>query len=62
MAMSKEMIWGAYAVLMVVLGVIGYFVGKKQNKAEIYASTGIVLGAIISVILWITVGKKMTEK
>ena len=55
------MIWGAYAVLIVVLGVIGFFVGKKHGKSELYASVGVAAGALISVALWFLVGKKMTE-
>lgn len=61
MAVSKEMIWGVYAVLIVVLGVIGYFVGKKYGRSEVYASAGVAIGAVISILLWITVGKKMTK-
>lgn len=59
--MSKEMIWGAYAILILVLGVIGYFVGKSKGKSELYSSVGVVIGAVISIVLWVTVGKKMAS-
>jgi len=60
--MSKEKIWAFYAVLIVVFGVIGYFIGKKQFKPELYASFGVLIGAVLCVILWVTVGKKMSEQ
>jgi hypothetical protein len=58
---SKEMIWGAYVVLTVILGVVGYLIGMKNKNGGLYASVGVVLGAVISIILWVTVGKKMSE-
>jgi len=58
---SKKLIWGAYAVLIVILGVVGYFVGKKSGKPEIYASAGVVLGAVISIVLWLAWGKKNSK-
>lgn len=58
---SKEMIWGFYAVLILVLGVIGYFVGNKNNKGAYYVFGGVLIGVVISIILWVTVGKKMSE-
>lgn len=59
--LSKELIWGAYAVLIVILGTVGYFVGKKFGNAEIYSSVGVVLGAVISIVLWISWGKKNSK-
>ena len=61
MKVSKKMIWGAYAVLIVILGVVGYFIGKKYEKEELYSGIGLVLGVVISIILWVTVGKKMSD-
>lgn len=58
--MSKNTVWASYAVLILILGVIGYFVGKKQDKAELFASLGVVIGAVISIVLWVMVGKKMS--
>lgn len=58
--MSKEKIWAFYAILIIVLGVVGYVVGKKKDKGEVYAGAGLLLGAVLSIILWVTVGKKAT--
>lgn len=58
---SKEMIWMVYAILIVMLGIISYFIGKKNKKGKLYASIGVLLGVVISVILWMSVGKKMVE-
>ncbi len=58
---SKELIWGSYAVLIIVLGVVGYFIGRKNKKGAIYASIGVIVGVLISVNLWITVGRKLSE-
>ncbi len=57
--MSKEKIWAFYAVLIAILGVVGYVAGKKHGKGEMYAVVGLLVGAVISIGLWLTVGKKM---
>ena len=59
--MKKEMIWIFYAVLIIVLGVIGYFVGKKNQKTELYTSIGVVVGTVISILLWVSVGEKISQ-
>lgn len=56
---SKEMIFGSYAVIILVLGLIGYFIGKKKYEGGKFAGIGMFIGAIVSIILWYTVGKKM---
>lgn len=61
MEMSKNKIFAFYAVLIIVFGIIGYHVGKKSDKANLYASVAVVLGAVVCSILWFTVGKKMVE-
>lgn len=59
---SKEMIWGFYGVLIIVLSVVGYFIGLKKNKEKLYAIIGMIIGVMISIILWLTVGKKMSSQ
>lgn len=57
---SKNIIWGVYAVLTVILGSIGYFIGKNHgtNYAKLYSIVGVVIGVTISIILWTSWGKK----
>ena len=52
MVLKKEMVWAFYAILMVILGVVGYFVGKSKGRSELYASIGVVVGALISLAMW----------
>jgi len=58
---SKEMVFGFYALLVLVLAIIGYFVGKNTNNEMKYAGIGAVLGVVFSFALWYTVGKKMVD-
>jgi membrane associated rhomboid family serine protease len=64
---SKEMVLGLYFVMILIFVIIGYAFGKvqakksKSDKSESYAITGAVIGLVMSVILWFTMGKKMTE-
>lgn len=55
---SKEVIWRYYAILILILGSIAYYIGNKNNKGELYASIGVSIGALLSILLWVTVGKK----
>lgn len=55
---KKEYIWAAYAVLIVLLTVVGFFVGKSSGKSELYASVGAFFGALISIVLWVVWGEK----
>lgn len=57
----KEAIWGSYVVLILILGSVGYYIGNKNNKGELYASIGVSIGAILSILLWITVGKNLAK-
>lgn len=59
---SKEQIMGFYVLLTLVLAFVGYFVGRKHNKGMHYALMSGLLGVLISVVLWFTVGKKMVGK
>ena len=57
----KEAIWGSYVVLILILGSVGYYIGNKNNKGELNASIGESIGAILSILLWITVGKNLAK-
>ena len=52
--MTKEMKYVMYAVLVVVGGLIGWFVGEKffEGKKEIGAAVGAAIGAIISFVMY----------
>lgn len=58
MHVSKTALMVFYAVLIVVMAVIGYFVGK--DKKEMYAAVGALIGLAVSVLLWFVWGKKAT--
>lgn len=58
--MKKEVVWVIYALLIVILAVVGYYIGKRQGKEEVFASFGALTGAVISIIMWLTWGKKNT--
>ena len=60
--MNKMIIWTFYVVLILVLAIAGVFVGKTHNKPGLYAFVGGFVGLVISVILWFTVGKKMSKQ
>ena len=58
--MSKESVIGFYLILIVVLALIGYFVGKsKGNEAE-WSLGGAALGVVLSVVSWFAWGKNNT--
>lgn len=57
--MKKELIWGFYAVLIIVLGILGYFLAKV-NKFE-YSLLGALIGILASLILWITWGSSHVD-
>lgn len=57
--MKKEVIWGFYAVLILVLAILGYFLAKV-NKFE-YSLLGALIGILVSLILWITWGSSHVD-
>jgi hypothetical protein len=57
--MKKELIWGFYAVLIIVLGILGYFLAKV-NKFE-YSLLGALIGILSSLILWVTWGSSNVD-
>ena len=59
--MKKEVVWAFYAIVIAVLAVIGYYIGKKHGRSEVYASGGALIGSVISISLWLSWGKKNTE-
>lgn len=48
---KKEVIWVFYAILTLILGLLGYFI-SKTNKLE-FGLAGVLIGVLISLILWI---------
>ena len=52
MMLSKEMMWVLYAVIIIVLGFVGWYVGEKYEQKEIGAGVGVVAGAILAGILY----------
>ena len=56
--MQKEKVWGFYGVLSVVLFGVGFGLAKK-NKME-YGILGLLIGILISLILWVTWASKNT--
>lgn len=61
MKVTKEMLFGFYAFLSLVFGFVGYFIGKNSDKGEMYGLAGLLLGVVLSVLLYFTVGKKMVD-
>jgi divalent metal cation (Fe/Co/Zn/Cd) transporter len=57
MSTSFYTVLGFYILLIVICAVIGHFV--KENDGVII---GMLLGAILSTILWYSVGKEMVQK
>jgi energy-coupling factor transporter transmembrane protein EcfT len=54
----KEIVWIIYAILVLILALLGYFL-SKTNKIE-YSLSGALIGILISLILWIVWGSKNT--
>jgi len=49
-----------YAILTFLIGpVIGYYVGGKTLDS---AGNGFLVGSLLSILLWLTVGKKLVNK
>ena len=57
MAMNKYLVWAIYAAIIIILGVVGYFVGRSSENGLMYAGIGAIVGAVISVILYFVWGK-----
>jgi hypothetical protein len=53
---KKEIIFAFYAILILILGLLGYFI-PANNKYE-YSLAGILTGVLISLILWLLWGSK----
>lgn len=52
--MSSMLMWILYGVLIVILGVVGYYVGKNYESVGTMLGTGIgvAAGAIVSGVIW----------
>lgn len=57
MPVKKEYVLGFYLVLIVVLGAIGMFVGNKSGKSFEYSIAGVILGVLLSLVMWEVWGK-----
>lgn len=55
---KKEYVWLFYLILIIVLGLLGYFL-SENNHLE-YGLAGSLLGILLSLILWIVWGSKNT--
>jgi hypothetical protein len=51
-AMTRNMVFGFYAVLIVALAGVGFYMGKSKGKPELYAAAGAAVGAVLSALLW----------
>lgn len=59
--MKAWMIWLFYAIMTAIFAVIGFFIGRKYQKAPCFAMMGITIGIVLSVILWFTVGENAVK-
>jgi hypothetical protein len=55
---KKEYVWLFYLILIIVLGLLGYFFTKNNNLE--YGLAGSLLGVLLSLILWVIWGSKNT--
>ena len=55
---KKEYVWLFYLILIIVLGLLGYFL-SKNNHLE-YSLAGSLFGILLSLILWVIWGDKNT--
>lgn len=56
--MKKEYVWLFYLGIILVLWGIAWLISHKKANSWMWQIGAILLGGIISVILWFTVGKK----
>ena len=57
--MKKELIWLFYLILTILLAIL-FYIFSKSHKFD-YSLLGIILGVLISIILWITWGYKLAD-
>ena len=58
---SKTKVFIFYAILIVVLAVAGFFIGRwRKGNTMVYALVGAAIGLVVSVILWFAWAKKNT--
>ena len=53
---KKEYIFVFYAILILILGLLGYFI-PSNNKYE-YSLAGVLTGVLLSLVLWLVWGSK----
>ena len=57
MSVKKEYILGFYLILMVVLGSAGIWLGNKNGKSFEYSIAGVIIGVLLSLVMWEVWGK-----
>ena len=58
MNQKKETLWAFYAFLTIAFGFIGFLMAHKMNNPRhMNTHVGLVIGGLISIILWETWGK-----
>lgn len=55
--MTRIELFSFYAALIIILALVGYFMGKEYGMGKQYAMYGAVIALIISVVGWFTYGK-----
>lgn len=61
-AMTRNTVFAFYAVLILLMAGLGYYLGKDKGQPELYAAAGAAVGAIVSMLLWQFWAKKHFSK
>ena len=58
---SMVVVFTFYAIIIILSTMLGYTEGQKNNTIILGLTAGFCLSAVFCIILWITVGQKMTK-
>ncbi len=58
---SMVVVFSFYAIIIILSTMLGYTEGQKNNTRILGLTAGFCLSAVFCIILWITVGQKMTK-
>jgi|LauGreSuBDMM15SN_2_FD.fasta_scaffold383439_1 quinol-cytochrome oxidoreductase complex cytochrome b subunit len=58
---SMIVVFSFYAVIIILSTILGYTEGQKNNTIILGLTAGFCLSVVFCIILWITVGQKMTK-
>jgi quinol-cytochrome oxidoreductase complex cytochrome b subunit len=58
---SMVVVFSFYAVIIILSTILGYTEGQKNNSIILGLTAGFCLSTVFCIILWITVGQKMTK-